>query len=1661
MKIIDKFKDYVLSEPRNIQPIIFNPSLLLPVSTQPGETNGPEDENKVDLQQSTEGKEKEAQQQVEEVVEEVAEEAIVPNQVVIQVTQEIDDKEEGFSDPIFINHGVYRIPNSGEFDLNIIFKALFEYRLFLPILTPETQIVSETCCVRDAPITLTYNGILIYTAGGGIAVPTFTIDGIDSDCCCCELPPKPEPNYWFTYTNCDGEAYIDVYIKEVKECCDNEQEIPADAQLAYSSSEYGSEYEDCVQHYRIQFFPGFEPECGCDITSVISNVLHADSIEDFIDPYINGNQFPEDGSDGITYTTHFLDECGVCWTIANIIFEDGGGDDGGGGGFASEYGYDYCNLYLLPLCVQPMEFDSICYYSEEVENEFGAYSYYSEDGYYSYYNSFVRVSDSGSEVVTYQNDFDVNLLFMELNGDSFLVFNVEQSWGLYVDGNGYFDNTTTNLVVDLPDNIDFEESALEQFILCSEEYYDQFFDVLAKYSSIALEDLETNGFVSEETSIFIATLFLQSYAQNITDPFSEPGYGVLEDIQNNVYGLCYDGDINTSPFIVPVFNVPDTYLTDVELCSAEEAEITNIPLEICYCDEGLKERFETWQQEVCDSEYGDPFKYVADNLNAHYVNDGTQAYIEINYVVPQLYTEGCEGYSEAVVESLRICVEGEICNITKLCIDTQALFENYYENGYVDFTNLLYPYTDEPYFSFEDSKGNCYETEYTGDDEGPMYCNLELVECECEVSVNVNIINPNENVSDEGSTVYVNYDESQYSLNFNFIHNNSGTFMEVYFNYYGTVGDNQDSIYVDITGTDLDCCCGIESLILDANDLYEFVASYYNNEEGISLSLNDFLYYFSTEGNLNFLDCDKNCYNFVNTYLGNEQPPEFEVQPCDDESCCESEIIVETIITEIPPEEQVQIAVGQEFDQGCFDQFFDITFVNCNDLTYIDLTWHFNNVYVATDAEEQSDSMSELPTGVDCFNFPIYSSNVLISIPDELEIDCDCPITKIVIPEEALSNYEQYFQDCCTLSETVFYSSGDLLLDQLYCDRALFVQECEDEEINYILDRDENFSYSLIEVGDVIRTTTLTDENDFGVPSNYAFSTYEADLEYAEQNGTGLSLREAIILANQYTDIDSILLQNGTYTFTITDTNEDEGATGDLDIVDTIQLVGGCEGTTIDANDLDRIFDVFDDAGLTLTNLTAQNGAGFSNVGGGAFLHGDNVLTLQNAVIASSIADYGGGVYAGANSTILLKDGSNISGNYAFLYGGGIYALSTDITLNESAISSNNALYYGGAIYGSKVDIILNGNSEVDFNGTSDSGGGLINYNGTVVLNDDSSIHNNTAVYGGGIYSDNTTVTINDNASISANAVSNLGGGLFTVSSTLTLNDFGTVSSNDAFLGGGVYDFNASTINLNDNSSITANTAIVGGGVYTDSLPPTTTINYNGGTISGNTGGDVVPIVLDLNHDGEIQLISAESSQVAWDIDGSGEHQMGWVGPEDGLLVYDKDHDGLVTDISEFMLSSYHPDARTDLEGMLLAFDTNHDHIFDARDEHFDAFGVWQDKNSDGITDDGEFGSLIDWGIESISLDSDHISSMQEGNTIYGSSSYKTIDGESYRVGDVGLSMPALADVVESSNEIADLGPAPQGATVPIAQSDDHVNVPPVVIANNTEEVQVVASCAA
>ncbi|MDZ4057541.1 MAG: hypothetical protein U1D69_11390, partial [Polynucleobacter sp.] len=164
----------------------------------------------------------------------------------------------------------------------------------------------------------------------------------------------------------------------------------------------------------------------------------------------------------------------------------------------------------------------------------------------------------------------------------------------------------------------------------------------------------------------------------------------------------------------------------------------------------------------------------------------------------------------------------------------------------------------------------------------------------------------------------------------------------------------------------------------------------------------------------------------------------------------------------------------------------------------------------------------------------------------------------------------------------------------------------------------------------------------------------------------------------------------------------------------------------------------------------------------------------------------------------------------------------------------------------------------------------------------------------------------------------------------------------------------------------------------------------------------MAPIAIDLNNNG-VQYLS-RSAGVSHDYDGDGIAQAtAWVAAEDGLLANQR------TDGSLNVVFSTQA-GETDLEGLTKVYDSNRDSVFDAADAGFNGFGVWQDANSDGMLQEGEFKSLADWGIVSLSLTSDGVlSSAADGDvTVFGKTTYTMTDGSTGIAEDVAFAVSSV-----------------------------------------------------
>ena len=179
----------------------------------------------------------------------------------------------------------------------------------------------------------------------------------------------------------------------------------------------------------------------------------------------------------------------------------------------------------------------------------------------------------------------------------------------------------------------------------------------------------------------------------------------------------------------------------------------------------------------------------------------------------------------------------------------------------------------------------------------------------------------------------------------------------------------------------------------------------------------------------------------------------------------------------------------------------------------------------------------------------------------------------------------------------------------------------------------------------------------------------------------------------------------------------------------------------------------------------------------------------------------------------------------------------------------------------------------------------------------------------------------------------------------------------------------------------------------------------------------VGPIALDLNHDGSVHYLSADEAGFCFGL-GFGLVSTAWVSHEDGVLVYDYNADGLITDSREFVLSAWgdRPSVLTDLQALQAYFDSNVDLKFDASDSAWSSFGVWRAGVQGSLQDESQFYSLDSLGITSISLGytggSSCFVAADGGVEVYGQLDVDHADGSITVAHDFGLAqfIPSSAD---------------------------------------------------
>ena len=319
------------------------------------------------------------------------------------------------------------------------------------------------------------------------------------------------------------------------------------------------------------------------------------------------------------------------------------------------------------------------------------------------------------------------------------------------------------------------------------------------------------------------------------------------------------------------------------------------------------------------------------------------------------------------------------------------------------------------------------------------------------------------------------------------------------------------------------------------------------------------------------------------------------------------------------------------------------------------------------------------------------------------------------------------------------------------------------------------------------------------------------------------TLRAAVQEANALLGADEIRLKAAVYRLTLTGAEEDAAATGDLDITDSVTIVGkGATLTVVDGHHSDRVFHVFGAA--TVANFIG--------------------MKIQNGALLT--ASYAGGGIANFGATVVIN-GCTITNNIAAApFGGGVVSVFGNLKIVSSRVIQNELYYEGGAAFGGGISsffdisvkiigtrIADNLVSNIADTPASDNafGGGIGITGATAVKIKSCKILGNIASSwttdeyassGAGLFMNGvTSANIIDTkiANNTSTGIGGYGGGVFALGTNATFSGC-TITENSAFgvlggLGGGMYletGADPMTVTIENVSSVTYNYATVGFG---------------------------------------------------------------------------------------------------------------------------------------------------------------------------------------------------------------------------------------------------------
>ena len=382
------------------------------------------------------------------------------------------------------------------------------------------------------------------------------------------------------------------------------------------------------------------------------------------------------------------------------------------------------------------------------------------------------------------------------------------------------------------------------------------------------------------------------------------------------------------------------------------------------------------------------------------------------------------------------------------------------------------------------------------------------------------------------------------------------------------------------------------------------------------------------------------------------------------------------------------------------------------------------------------------------------------------------------------------------------------------------------------------------------RITTYMDE---------AFGGGSAAAEAAD--GNGLSVREAIGLANANAGLDLITTDAALFGQSITLTQGTPLViTGDLILIGDISF-GNTRLPILAGTPGHRLLEI-DGATVVAAGLTLQGGEA-TDAGGGVLVHDNGVLTLASTSLLSNSSAAGGGAIASFGNVAAVDSlfTNNQAQSGGALYTQGAAALSI---LLRSEFRYSTAAADGGGVFadGATVEIEGGGFLHNTFlrNTAGGEGGGIAGRNGATITVGLANFRENSANHGGAIAIRDSVLSLedsyfqDDHAALNGGAISavnsdaaidntdfayhsaTMGGGIFVDGGQLRLVQ-SSIANGSASQGGGIYAGGAAALSL-DSTVIRDNAAQSGGGlVVSNSSAAFNGVNVYNNDAAGEGGG--------------------------------------------------------------------------------------------------------------------------------------------------------------------------------------------------------------------------------